>query len=208
LENATKLVVGSFNPFNPFGNAPFYYGRDTNYFWKAIALNLGHDLFYYHHQNYGALRRFQCMEQFGFYFIDIIDSVEIKGVNNAHEVEFSNEKIFTNFSDSVLFTSNTHYNEGPITITRNYNSNLGLLLNEHEFETVIHTLGNNRIREDFITQPLGDFQNFIDEIEPVTHNFIPISYSPSQIVVNRNGGIHGQYFHYLSDWINVYLLGG
>ena len=210
LENATKLVIGSFNPFIPNingNNAPFFYGRNSNYFWKSIAINLGFENDYYFDLNEGALRRLNCMDEYGFYFLDIISSIEIIGINELHEAHFVQEKIYQNFSDSVLFTTNTDFNGHNITINKTYNEDLNLLLQENNFQTIIHTLGNKRINEDFVTTPVGGgFQHFINGLFPLQNNFVPVSFSPSQLSVNRQGGINGPYFMGLCNWLNITLL--
>ena len=75
FDNATKLIIGSFNPFNPNGdNADYYYGRCTNYLWRSIAEIKGENPNIYFN-NFDLKRR--AMLQHNFCFVDIVSKLEI-----------------------------------------------------------------------------------------------------------------------------------
>ena len=68
LQNAQKLILGSFNPYNLNGdNTDYYYGRFTNYFWKAMAEinNLNPNIFF---------NNLDYMNRYKFCCLDVIDS--------------------------------------------------------------------------------------------------------------------------------------
>jgi len=101
LQNADKLILGSFNPYNINGdNADFYYGRCTNYLWKAIAelSNLNPNIFFNNLE-----LKLEYMYRYKFCFLDVIDSIEIEcqGINELIINNFLYQNIHTGFSDQV-----------------------------------------------------------------------------------------------------------
>lgn len=205
------LILGSFNPFNPNGNNPdFFYGRESNFFWKEIGIVLHNDENYF---NRNELKTNFSNEN-KIIFMDIINSIEINEINNDQNIinDYINNEIFTNFTDSKLFTSTTAYqsNERNILIRRNYNISIKELLEgRNKIRKIIHTLGNSRIDENFLTNPIeinlreNGFQGYINSIVELT-NFNNIyfnnsSFSPSQYAVNRGGPIN--YRDHLRDWL-------
>jgi hypothetical protein len=211
LNNAETLILGSFNPFNPSGGNPnFYYGRKTNYLWKIIGEVLHNDSNYYFDN---IKRKYDVMIEKKFCFLDIINSIEVANIEEDDNLlnSFIKEKIFTNFSDSVLFTKKTSYLQKSIFIKRVYNFKVQNLLDKRKINKIIHTLGNNTIKINFDTKwkenNLGEngFQGYINSLVNFDINFIPISYSPSQLVVNREGT---GYQNNLRNWLieNLTLL--
>jgi len=203
-EKVKTLVLGSFNPHNPNGNNPdYYYGRNTNYFWKAIG-----DIFFNTQQHYffpdGNLNMqlvSQTMNERKFCFLDIIETVEITGENPIAENQFANQRIYTGFSDGVLFTAN---HGGVITLQRTYNVGIIDFVNNVKPDKVIHTLGNNRINQNFIGQPAELNGEFLESVLAACNNvgteIIATSISPSQTNINRNN----QYLP-LRNWLEENL---
>jgi hypothetical protein len=210
LQNAQKLILGSFNPYNLNGqNADYYYGRCTNYFWKAIAEinNLMPDIFF---NNLDL--KFEYMNKYRFCFLDVIDSIEIlsNGHNELSVSDFINKKIHTEFSDQVLFTTKTYFQNNKITLTRTYNGSILNLIQQGRINKIIHTMGNNTIGIDFRTRwqesRLGanGFQGFINQIVDQNNaNFVPQSFSPSGRAV-KNGGL--TYLNDLKNWLRNHIV--
>lgn len=210
LQNAKKLILGSFNPYNPNGdNADYYYGRSTNYFWKAIAEihNMNPNIFF---NNLNL--KLEYMHEYKFCFSDIINSVEInsQNVNELALNRFIDQKIHSEFSDQVLFTSRTSFENNQITLERSYNSNILSLLEEGRILKIIHTMGNNTIGRNLITSPkeialgINGFQGYINEIiGNLNSTFVPQSFSPSARAVNTGGLI---YYNGLKAWLNEHII--
>lgn len=192
------LVLGSFNPNNPLNNTDYFYGRSSNYFWKFIAdiLEFNEDYFCGNYE-----RKVEVMEKYGFCFLDLISSISVNGINENHEYNFKNDKIFKEYSDGVLFTSNTNFRGHNINVQRIYNIEILNFINAHYPKRIIHTLGNTRINNNFHSKPV-ELQNFINQILAISEQsnaiFNPISYSPSGRAV-RVGGIN--YYQNLKNWL-------
>jgi len=204
LINAEVLILGSFNPFNLNGdNADFYYGRRSNYFWKIIGQELYNESTYFDNS---FQRKIDIMFQKKFCFLDIVKSIEITNGQNSLDIlnTFINDKIYTNFSDSVLFTSTTLYQGERIFLRRFYNNKIIRVLNEGNIKRIIHTLGNNTISQNFTTKPkeknlnTNGLQGFINTIVETGVNFVPDSYSPSPMAVNPGGA---DYMSRLRSWL-------
>ena len=212
LQNANKLILGSFNPFNINGdNADYYYGRYTNYFWKALAElnNLNPNIFF---NNLDL--KLEYMRSYRFCFLDVIDSIEIECEQNNQLIinDFINKKIYSEFSDQVLFTSRTLFQNNVITVNRTYNQSIIDLLQQGGIQRVIHTMGNNTIGIDFRTKwqenRLGanGFQGFINQIRNQNSiNFTPQSFSPSGRAIKTGGP---NYYTNLKDWLLNNILNG
>jgi hypothetical protein len=210
LQNAQKLILGSFNPYNMNGqNADYYYGRCTNYFWKAIAEinNLMPDIFFNN-----LVLKLEYMNKYRFCFLDVIDSIEILSTDNNELLvnDFINKKICTEFSDQVLFTTKTYFQNNKITLTRTYNVSILNLIQKGTINKIIHTMGNNTIGVDLRTRwqenGLGarGFQGFINQIVDQNYaNFVPQSFSPSGRAV-KNGGL--TYFNDLKNWLRNHIM--
>jgi hypothetical protein len=210
LQNAQKLILGSFNPYNPNGdNADYYYGRSTNYFWKAIAEinNLNPNIFF---NNLNL--KLEYMNDYKFCFFDIINSVEITSRDNNELVlnRFIYQKIHTEFSDKVLFTTRTSFENNQITLVRRYNRSILTLLQEGRISKIIHTMGNNTIGSNLITSPkentLGDngFQGLVNAIIGNQNStFVPQSFSPSGRAI-KTGGL--TYYNGLKAWLNEHII--
>ena len=209
LESAKTLVLGSFNPHNPAGNnSDFYYGRCSNFLWKLIAELKGEDEQFYCNR---IDRKIKTMEEHSFCFLDVISSIEIS-LNNDEFIEmFMKEKIFSGYSDNVLFTSNTTFKNQKVQVTRNYNQQIVDVLKKGKVERVIHTLGNTTINHNFITKPIekklreSGFQGFLNKLKNTNNavEFIPESFSPSAYAVRKLGP---ENHREIKNWINVYLL--
>lgn len=206
FKNAKTLILGSFNPNQPNqnDNTDYYYGRNSNYFWKVLGAIIHENESHYHNN---IEHKITAMLEYKFCFSDIVESIEVECLNNpALEHLFVDTKIFKNFSDSILFTSNPNFNNNIINIVRNYNINIPDLINQYpNISRIIHTLGNSRISQDFITNPIENnivgnlgFQAVINQIVNLDIDFNPISFSPSQIAVNRGGQV---YRNNLAGWL-------
>lgn len=207
LTNSNILILGSFNPFNSNGNnTDFYYGRSTNYLWRIIAEMSGRDSNYFLNN---LNRKLEVMIEKKFCFLDIIDSIDISANNNQIESEFIQRKIFNEYSDKVLFTTNQKFDSHNVRVTRNYNHSIIPMINRSNINKIIHTMGNNRIKLNLETKPkekmLGHngFQGFINSISNQVVEFVPESYSPSGRAVRTGGNRH---LNSLRQWLNQHLL--
>lgn len=183
------LVLGSFNPYNPNPNknVDYYYGRERNGFWKAIARILKKSSENYYLDSLGRKR--DIMDEFKFAFFDVIDSINVSCTNEDILSEYIEKKIYANFEDSVLFTSSTNYKNIKMNIERNYNRRIKEFLKSSRRVNVIHTMGNYRISSNLKTKPIKDgFQKFILDIKHLCNQqggeFISGSHSPSQRAIN------------------------
>ena len=194
LYNANTLVLGSFNPNNQGNNTDFYYGRCSNFFWKTIADIEGkNEQFYFNNLQNKLL----AMEEHSFCFLDLIDSIEISTDSSDPSLlrDFVRNKIYTGYSDSVLFTSNTNYKKNKVYIKRTYNKLVIEVLKNGNIKKVIHTLGNSAISKGFKTKPvekaLGDegFQGYWNSLLNCKSSidFIGESFSPSAYAVRKLG---------------------
>ena len=207
FDNAETLILGSFNPNNPYGNTDYYYGRHTNYFWRAIAQlnNLPIDIFLDNLE-----LKYEYMRINRFCFLDLINSIEVTTDSSQNILnEFTDKKIFREFTDQTLFTSKTKYNGSKIIISRNYNFEIPNLIRSSGIIKIAHTLGNNRISNQFTTKPrekrLGQngFESLINQIYDINNvNFISNSVSPSGYAVNTGGEMH---YEELKNWLRSIL---
>lgn len=211
INNPKTLILGSFNPFNPNTNqnTDYYYGRSTNHFWKSIARNLGQNEDYF----CGHLeRKIEVMNKHKFCFFDIINSLEIECKNEIILNEFIANKIHIGYADSTIFKRTSAYQGETILIKRNYNERILKLIERSNFKRIIHTMGNNRISENYVTNPLeinlgeNGFQKFYNRIikkgkEYYVH-ILPLSINPSAYGVNT-GRIN---INDLDNWINENVL--
>lgn len=206
FENAKTLILGSFNPHNPnINNIDFYYGRETNYLWRVIAQLLGHNVNFYLNNLQNKL---DTMNQYKFCFLDVINSIEVTCAQNPElEEQYIQNNILNEFADSKLFTTNTNFQGVNIKITRNYNDDIIEKINSNNIKKVIHTMGNNRISQGFITNPIEGalgFQGLINNVLQTNAQFVPESFSPSGRAVRVGGNAHSMN---LSNWIQANLLG-
>jgi hypothetical protein len=197
------LVLGSFNPLNDNDvNANYYYGRKTNYLWKAIG-----DILYNNQQyffNNGLLINElakNTMEEYGFYFMDLVKQISIIGNDENFIQNFVNQKIHSKFNDSELFrVREMNFNT---LITRFYNCDIIKFMQNNKKLNIIHTLGNSRISQNFVASP-SDLHTFINTILQIAidtnSSFIPTSISPSQVNINRNRN-----YLELKNWLQMNL---
>lgn len=202
IKNALTIVLGSFNPNQPNNNTDFYYGRNTNYFWPTIAYLEGRNHNFYFNN---LVAKHEAMLKYKFCFFDVVQSIDVISDSDNVLHDFVHSKIFSEFSDQVLFTTNTYYLNNPIKVVRNYNLDI---LNFSEGKKIIHTMGNNTIDLNCITKwkekSLRDngFQGFINQIKNYSLSFNPISFSPSGYAVKTGGA---DYQLKLSDWLKFNL---
>ena len=216
FKNAKTLVLGSFNPFNPKNeNADYYYGRKANYFWKILAQLMGKpDHYFFQNQK----RKNEAMLNFEFCFQDIIDeiSIEIKEETGKsdddikHVRDFIDNNIFKDYSDQILFLSNSK--KFNVKITRVYNNKVIELLKSLDFHTTMHTMGNDRITKQLRVKPIEKkllklgFDGYMKEVVTLSKQFVTTSYSPSQIAVNQAKNTK-EYKSDLRYWIGKHIIG-
>ena len=210
LYNSNTLVLGSFNPNNPGNNTDFYYGRCSNFLWKVIAELTGKNEQYYCNN---LKRKIETMEQYSFCFMDLIHSIEITSEYSNESIinDFVTNKIYSEYSDSVLFTSNTNYKNQKVNIKRTYNQQIIDVLKKGNINKVIHTLGNRTIDKDFKTKPIEKvmgnegFQRYLDSILNVNDeiNLINLSFSPSAYSVKKLGK---ENYNQLKFWLESHLI--
>src|SRR5690606_19296188 len=140
LKKAKTLVLGSFNPNNPNPNenTDFYYGRNTNHFWKSIArnLNLPENHFTYNFQN-----KINYMIKYRFFCSDIISSINLECDNEEVLNQYVNELIYTNYEDKELFrVFNYDFNNQEISKSLEFNNQIIEHLEQNKITKVIHTL--------------------------------------------------------------------
>lgn len=195
--NPKTLVLGSFNPYSVLENSvDYYYGRKTNHFWRTIARLLNKQEEYFFIGKDKLTKKNEVMNE-RFCCLDVIDSIDFFSDNQDLLRQFIENKIFTNFSDQTIWTTNTNFeNKCKISLIRKYNFEIiNLLKATSSIKKVIHTMGNNRINEKSINpkeKQLGNigFSGFMTDIINVCNErnieFIYNSYSPSDYAV-KNG---------------------
>ncbi len=210
LYNSNKIVLGSFNTHNPKNNTDFYYGRCSNFFWKVIAQIEGKNDQYYFNN---IQLKIGVMEKYSFCCLDLIDSIEISSTNGGTEIisDFVKNKIYTGYSDSVLFSSNTSYKNKAIRVDRTYNKLVLDVLDKGKITKVIHTLGNARISEQFVTKPIekslqvegfqGYWLSIVNRKKDI--EIVRNSYSPSAYAVRRLGE---QNYESIKSWFETNLI--
>ena len=146
IPNPKTLVLGSFNPFNPDGDTvDYYYGRSSNFFWKRIAVILGHEETFFLHREQGFTRKLDAMSN-RFCCLDIVNHIKVDGQNDEVVNKYIKNRIFSNFADSELFKSK--FNGGNVNLRRVYNETvLETLKNTKSINKVIHTMGPRRITD-------------------------------------------------------------
>lgn len=168
ISKASKtLILGSFNPNNPNPNqnTDFYYGRNTNHFWKSIArnLNLPENHFFNNLQN-----KKDYMAKYKFFFFDLIKSIDLECNNIDVLNRFVDQHIFTNYSDNVLFKVYPYNFEDHLICKKIYfNNQIIEFLEQNQIAKVIHTLGNSRINTNLVAKPLSlnlGFNPFVNQI--------------------------------------------
>ncbi|WP_178984174.1 uracil-DNA glycosylase family protein [Winogradskyella helgolandensis] len=206
IEGAKTLILGSFNPYNANGNnTDYYYGRQSNYFWKVIANLLGENQ---HCFTNNFENKLNVMNDYKFCFLDVISSIEISNLEDNQELieQFANAHIYANFSDSKLFT--TSHNNAGVVLNRTYNQDVIDLIKNQSIKKVIHTMGNKTITQNYRTKWLENslaelgFQGYINSILNTNIEFVPESISPSQFAVHNGGG---NYLPNLTNWISQHL---
>lgn len=192
IVNPKVLVLGSFNPFNPKGknDVDYYYGRDSNHFWRSIGRVCRKDeLYYLGNNNYQ--RKLEIMKE-KFLCLDVIDSIEFTCDNEFILREFINKKIFSEFKDQTIWTTDTTFNRKKISGKIVYNNLvLDFLERSKSIMKVIHTMGANRVPVNKISRSMHSSKNgFIQYMQKVYSTcqkkgieFVFDSYSPSGYAV-------------------------
>lgn len=204
-KKSKTLILGSFNPNNPNPNenTDFYYGRNTNHFWKSIIrnLNLPENHFTNNRQN-----KIDCMDKYKFYFFDIINSINLTCNDENILNQYVNQHIYNNYADNELFrVFPFNFNNQLISKTLEFNYQIIDFLERNKITKVIHTLGNSRIGNNLIARPINinlGFNPFVTQIVNTCNDneieFVATSFSPSQIAVNLGGQ---DYRDNLDNWI-------
>lgn len=211
LEGPRTLVLGSFNPYNPNGaHIDYYYGRQTNHFWKAIALIIGESENYFFDKKSGFERKLSIMKG-RFACLDFIESIELDSENLIDLDCYIREKIFSNYLDQNIWVTNTKLKGSLINVSRNYNEQIIKTLNDgNQFRKVIHTMGETRIFPTG-TKPkehkLGSngLNGFVNRVSKICREkgieFVLKSISPSDYAV-KNGSTN---LFELSNWLKQNL---
>lgn len=212
IHNPKTLILGSLNPYNPNlqVQTDFYYGRKRNYLWKGIAFNLELPLNYFFIYSDGLSpleKKIKCMQDYKFCFLDLIDGIKYESANQNILDKYISSKIFKGFGDDQLFRNDIfNYNGNQIIKKLIFNKEILNKIKNGNFSKIIHTLGNNRINENFKISH-NESQNFINQILNITNNnslnFNTISYSPSQYAVHFNGQV---FRNNLFSWIREKIL--
>lgn len=196
IENPRTLVLGSFNPYNiNTRGLDYYYGRELNYFWKTVANIIGETDTYFFHNEQGLRRKIAVMDG-NFCCLDVIDKIEFSSINIVSLDDFLEKKIFSNFLDQYIWGTKLKYLNGVILLKRKYNPLiLETLINSSSIKKVIHTMGNNRIKNEKFIYPYEPklhkkgFRCFIKEIIKICEEkkieFVVKSFSPSAYAVNN-----------------------
>lgn len=208
--NPKTLVLGSFNPFNKNGNiVDYYYGRRSNHFWRRIAIIVGYDEEYFFDVADGNNRKLSVMSN-RFCCLDVINLIELTGKDDILVDRYINDHVFTNFSDSKIFTRRAI--GGAVQLTKEFNNLvIETLYNTSSIKKVIHTMGNERILTPLNVKPLerglglNGFSGFMNSISDVCNNrgieFVNQSFSPSAYAV-RNGATN---IRALDEWLMTHL---
>lgn len=149
------LVLGTFNPEG--GDiVDYFYGRNRNNFWKALAelQKLQRNSYY---QNFEE--KLKCMKLFEFGCTDIIRSVVV----NENYIQ---NIIGNGYSDNKLFNLANVHRTYQMDIIKNY-------LIKNEVKKVINTWGKREIPNEFLNH-VNDLNNFCNE-----HNIIFVDACPS-----------------------------
>jgi len=86
------------------------------------------------------------MNEYGFVLFDLIDELHLTSEDSNHLDTFIQEKIFTNFSDSMVWAGDTN----GVSIKRIYNDRLvQFIANTPGIDLIVNTLGVNRGNLDF-----------------------------------------------------------
>jgi len=205
------LVLGSFNPYNPNGNntVDYYYGRESNHFWRRIALISGFDELYFFDKKEGLNRKTTIMTN-RFCCQDVISSINFTSADSLRLGNFINDSVFTGFLDQAIWGSNI--TKKSISLVRQYNDTiLDTLRNTKSINTVIHTMGNNRITNFLDCKPkekgIGTkgFHGYLATIYQVCKErnieFVFNSLSPSNYAIS-NGATN---INALDEWLIKHL---
>ena len=206
VENPKTLVLGSFNPFeNSNKIVDYYYGRESNHFWRSIAIIQGLDELHYFDKNKGIGRKIETMNN-SFICFDVIDSINVSCQDIKELNKYIECNIFNNFLDSKIWTSKTKScKEETVNLKRNYNQNLiEFLTKNNSINKIIHTMGVNRLSLQNINpkeKQLGKngFEGFMNQILDICRvkniEFIFDSLSPSDYAI-KSGKVNRSQLQY------------
>jgi len=212
IANPRTLVLGSFNPYNPRGLClDYYYGRETNFFWRTIANIIGQDEEYFFDKGDGLNRKISVMNS-RFCCLDVINEIEFSCEDDNCLEKYLQEKIYKKFSDQNIWVSNTGFLADMISLKRTYNySIIDAIKKSTSIKKVIHTMGINRIKNKNLIYPDDrhpneiSFRKFIGEIietcEQKNIEFVYDSLSPSGWAVNNGSTDKGS----LKEWLENHL---
>jgi len=183
------IVLGT---FNPEGGKPvnYFYGRKSNYFWRAVSLIDNKDELFYHNSISNNLNNhFDLMKINKFGCTDIIKSIE-------YPSELANRVNGRGYSDQVLFSGNVirYYNFENIKkyITEQNQSDV-------KVNKIINTVGrrfDNPAPNEF-SEKLNDFITFCKENN--------IEFISSQSASAHEVRIHRTDFEELKDFYRNHL---
>ena len=213
--NIKTLVLGSFNPYNPNEHkVDYYYGRDSNHFWKSIAELTGKNENYFlaGDLNQRLERKKEVMEN-GFACMDVIDSIQVIHPQETIVENYITTKIFSGFKDANIWVSNTKVDgaEKKLKLVRSYNEELIVFLKESKsIKRIISSMGNNRMglgRAEPLENPLGanGFNGYMHRIWSICEekkiDFIFESVSPSDYAIKRLKNDRSRLNAFLKEYI-------
>lgn len=208
--NPRTLVLGSFNPYNPNNHiVDYYYGRQSNFFWRRVAILMGYDEFYFFDPLEANKRKLSAMNN-RFCCLDLINNISFDGEDEVLLTNYINKNVYKGFSDGKIFTSQAL--NGLVSLTREYNQYiLETLSTTKTITKVMHTMGNNRIENPLNVNPqeahldVNGFAGFMRQVHEVcvarNIEFIIPSFSPSAYAVRR-GSVE---LADLDSWLAVHL---
>jgi len=213
IKNPQTLVLGSFNPYNPqVEPLDYYYGRESNGFWRAIAALEGKDEEYYFHSDReeARSRKLATMDD-RFALADLIDRIDFKSENEQSLDKYINQKVLKGFADQNIWRAASGSAEELVFLRRHYNQKiLKFVAEQKSLKTIIHTLGSSNLSESKLSPQelsLGEdsLWVFFRKLEKLCqeHNikFIRQSLSPSGYALS-NGATD---FERLKDFYREHL---
>lgn len=210
IDNPKVLVLGSFNPYNPNGknDVDYYYGRESNHFWRSIGKQTQNDESYFLGKE-NHRRKLDLLDE-NFICFDAIDSVHFSSSTEELLKHFIQENIFSGFQDQTIWTVDTKYRGVGIRgVIKFNNSVLDYIKNSNSILKVIHTMGKNKVFQADISKPAKKTKNglkeYIHQIYTICQKkgveFCLDSYSPSGYAV-KNGYTKRED---LDQWLKTHL---
>jgi len=212
VESPKTLVLGSFNPYFENGQTvDYYYGRESNFFWRVVADLLGMDQNYFFDSEDGLFRKLEAM-QGRFVLADFINYLEITSSSKATVQEYIAQHIFKNFSDAKLWQTDSGNDDDWVYLQRSYNTAIYDFIDASDsLTTVIHTLGKSNLDVNKVAPAeehlyIG-FKRFISDIKALCRDkgisFVTESHSPSGRVISYPGESYDRLKEFYQEYLNL-----